>query len=189
MALKEALQRGSIQSSPYQKQGNVKNSDQLHMFSENQKAYFVVKRSLDIVLSFLLLAVLSPIFIICALAIKLESSGSVIFRQERVGRGGEPFRVYKFRTMYKHTPNNVATNQFKNPGHYITKVGKILRVTSLDELPQLLNVLKGEMSLVGPRPLILAEEKDPFTAFKKRRIQSSPRRNRICPSKRQRSGR
>lgn len=86
MALKEALQRGSIQSSPYQKQGNVKNSDQLHMFSENQKAYFVVKRSLDIVLSFLLLAVLSPIFIICALAIKLESSGSVIFRQERVGR-------------------------------------------------------------------------------------------------------
>ena len=87
MALKEALQRGSIQSSPYQKQGNVKNSDQLHMFSENQKAYFVVKRSLDIVLSFLLLAVLSPIFIICALAIKLESSGSVIFRQERVGRG------------------------------------------------------------------------------------------------------
>lgn len=94
MALKEALQRGSIQSSPYQKQGNVKNSDQLHMFSENQKAYFVVKRSLDIVLSFLLLAVLSPIFIICALAIKLESSGSVIFRQERVGRGGEPFRVY-----------------------------------------------------------------------------------------------
>lgn len=95
MALKEALQRGSIQSSPYQKQGNVKNSDQLHMFSENQKAYFVVKRSLDIVLSFLLLAVLSPIFIICALAIKLESSGSVIFRQERVGRGGEPFRVYK----------------------------------------------------------------------------------------------
>ena len=146
MALKEALQRGSIQSSPYQKQGNVKNSDQLHMFSENQKAYFVVKRSLDIVLSFLLLAVLSPIFIICALAIKLESSGSVIFRQERVGRGGEPFRVYKFRTMYKHTPNNVATNQFKNPGHYITKVGKILRVTSLDELPQLLNVLKGEMS-------------------------------------------
>lgn len=68
MALKEALQRGSIQSSPYQKQGNVKNSDQLHMFSENQKAYFVVKRSLDIVLSFLLLAVLSPIFIICALS-------------------------------------------------------------------------------------------------------------------------
>ena len=159
MALKEALQRGSIQSSPYQKQENVKNSDQLHMFSENQKAYFVVKRSLDIVLSFLLLAILSPIFIICALAIKLESSGSIIFRQERVGRGGEPFRVYKFRTMYKHTPNNVATNQFKNPDHYITKVGKILRVTSLDELPQLLNVLKGEMSLVGPRPLILAEEK------------------------------
>lgn len=91
MALKEALQRGSIQSSPYQKQGNVKNSDQLHMFSENQKAYFVVKRSLDIVLSFLLLAVLSPIFIICALAIKLESSGSVIFRQERVGRGASRF--------------------------------------------------------------------------------------------------
>ena len=91
MALKEALQRGSIQSSPYQKQGNVKNSDQLHMFSENQKAYFVVKRSLDIVLSFLLLAVLSPIFIICALAIKLESSGSVIFRQERVAEAASRF--------------------------------------------------------------------------------------------------
>lgn len=189
MALKEALQRGSIQSSPYQKQGNVKNSDQLHMFSENQKAYFVVKRSLDIVLSFLLLAVLSPIFIICALAIKLESSGSVIFRQERVGRGGEPFRVYKFRTMYKHTPNNVATNQFKNPGHYITKVGKILRVTSLDELPQLLNVLKRRNEPCWASPFNSSGRKDPFTAFKKRRIQSSPRRNRICPSKRQRSGR
>lgn len=121
MALKEALQRGSIQSSPYQKQGNVKNSDQLHMFSENQKAYFVVKRSLDIVLSFLLLAVLSPIFIMCALAIKLESSGSVIFRQERVGRGGEPFRVYKFRTMYKLTLPRIS---LKTPATTLQKSEK-----------------------------------------------------------------
>ena len=124
MSLKEALQRGSIQSSPYQKQGNVKNSDQLHMFSENQKAYFVVKRSLDIVLSFLLLAVLSPIFIICALAIKLESSGSVIFRQERVGRGGEPFRVYKFRTMYNIRLITLPRISLKTPATTLQKSEK-----------------------------------------------------------------
>ena len=138
------------------------------MFSENQKAYFRGKTVIGLLYyPFLLLAVLSPIFIICALAIKLESSGSVIFRQERVGRGGEPFRVYKFRTMYKHTPNNVATNQFKNPGHYITKVGKILRVTSLDELPQLLNVLKRRNEPCWASPFNPSGRKDPFTAFKK----------------------
>ena len=85
--------------------------------------------------------------------------------------------------MYKHTPNNVATNQFKNPGHYITKVGKILRVTSLDELPQLLNVLKRRNEPCWASPFNPSGRKDPFTAFKKRRIQSSPRVTGLCPSK------
>lgn len=155
MALKEALQQDQIPSSLYE---NEEKKDHFYVFTTTQKVYFVVKRTLDVIVSFLFLVVLSPILLVCALAIKLESSGPAIFRQERVGRGGIPFQVFKFRTMYKEAPSNVSTSQFKNPDRYITKVGKILRVTSLDELLQLLNVLKGEMSLVGPRPLILSEE-------------------------------
>lgn len=155
MALKEALQQNYAQSSPYQHKETLTHS---YTFTSKQQVYFAIKRGLDFVLSFVLLVILSPVLLLCTLAVKLESPGPAIFQQERVGRGGTPFRVYKFRTMYAHTPNNVATSQLKDADQYITKVGKIFRVTSLDELPQLVNVLKGEMSLVGPRPLILSEE-------------------------------
>lgn len=155
MALKEALRQGYVPSPSEQQEENL---DQSYAFTSRQQVYFIIKRGLDVILSLLFLVILSPIFLVCTLAVKLESSGPAIFRQERMGRGGNPFRVYKFRTMYTHTPNNVATSQFKGVDHYITRVGKFFRATSLDELPQLVNVLKGEMSLVGPRPLILSEE-------------------------------
>ena len=111
----------------------------------------LIRRALDIGASGLGLAILSPLFALIALAIKLDSPGSVFFRGKRVGKGEEPFYVYKFRTM-------VADAAQKGPGitvagdARVTRVGRLLRRTKLDELPQLINVLKGDMSLVGPRP-------------------------------------
>lgn len=95
---------------------------------------------------------------IIALLILLEDGAPVLFRQTRVGKGEKPFTLYKFRSMRKDAPN-VASRDLKNPEQYLLKTGKILRKTSLDELPQLFNILRGEMSVVGPRPLIPAEEK------------------------------
>ncbi len=119
--------------------------------------YTGLKRLLDIALSLLLLVTLSPIFAIVALIIHIDSDGPVIFRQVRCGRGGHPFVIYKFRTMMTAAPANTATAQLQHPQRYITPVGRFLRQTSLDELPQLWNVLKGDMSFVGPRPVIPAE--------------------------------
>ena len=93
-----------------------------------------------------------------SLVIALTSRGGVIFRQIRIGKGGESFVCYKFRTMYSHAPSNIPSAALKNAHIYVTKVGRFLRRTSLDELPQLFNVLKGDMSLIGPRPLIAEEE-------------------------------
>lgn len=117
-----------------------------------------IKRGIDLIISFLLLVILWPLFLILAGWIKLDSSGPVFFRQERMGKNGQPFKIYKFRTMYINAPQ-LATASFENPEKYITKVGKWLRKSSLDELPQLINVFKGEMSIIGPRPLILKEKK------------------------------
>lgn len=117
-----------------------------------------IKRGIDLIISFLLLVILWPLFLILAGWIKLDSSGPVFFRQERMGKNGRPFKIYKFRTMYINAPQ-LATASFENPEKYITKVGKWLRKSSLDELPQLINVFKGEMSIIGPRPLILEEKK------------------------------
>ena len=116
--------------------------------------YLFWKRILDIVFSFLLLFFLAiPMLVIC-LCVSLSSRGGAIFRQTRVGRGGRKFICYKFRTMYRDAPPNVPTSVFEGASLYITPVGRFLRRTSLDELPQLINVLKGDMSLIGPRPLI-----------------------------------
>lgn len=114
-----------------------------------------IKRTADIVLSLFALILLLPLFLIVSI-ISLISQGAPIFiGQERYGKGGEPFKVLKFRTMQRNAPVVASIDIKKN---YITKWGAVLRKTSIDELPQLLNVLKGDMSLVGPRPLILKEQ-------------------------------
>ncbi len=92
--------------------------------------------------------------LVAAVAIRAESRGGALFRQERIGMGGKPFICYKFRTMYEHAPHCVPSAALVEKEKYITRVGRFLRKTSFDELPQLFNVLKGEMSIVGPRPLI-----------------------------------
>ena len=117
-----------------------------------------VKRCLDIVFSFVLLLFLSPLIFLLMVIIRSESEGGAIFKQRRVGRGGEVFVCYKLRTMYIHAPAHSTAAELCDREKYITHTGRFLRRTSLDELPQLYNVLKGNMSLIGPRPLICEEE-------------------------------
>lgn len=124
---------------------------------KTKPVYSFVKRTFDVCVSAAALVMLSPIFLILALIIKLDSQGSIIFSQNRVGKNGNLFKIYKFRTMKVTAPHETATADLSDPYAYITRVGKILRKTSLDELPQLFNVFKGDMSLVGPRPLIKSE--------------------------------
>lgn len=117
----------------------------------------IVKRAADIVLSALALAVLLVPMALLALAIYIDDPGPVLFEQKRVGRGGKRFPFYKFRTMRVDTPKYLSTMELEDPERYITRLGRGLRRLSLDELPQLFNVLRGDMSLVGPRPLISDE--------------------------------
>lgn len=112
-----------------------------------------MKRLFDFVMSLIGIIVLSPIILIVALAVKLTSPGPMLFKQKRIGKNNVEFEIYKFRTMRIDTPN-VPTHLLENPAQWITPVGKFLRKTSLDELPQLFNILKGEMSIVGPRPAL-----------------------------------
>lgn len=121
--------------------------------------YRKFKRFLDIFLSYLLLCAAYLPMLAIALAIKLSSPGKIIFKQIRVGKDGKKFVCYKFRTMREDAPPNTPTSEFSDVEDYITPIGRFLRRTSLDELPQLFNVMCGDMSLVGPRPLI-PEEKD-----------------------------
>ncbi len=115
------------------------------------------KRFFDIVVSFFLLVILLPVFALIALVVRVVDGPKVIFLQKRVGKGGKEFTVYKFRTMILEMPDK-PTSDVYDPDSCITKTGKFLRKTSLDELPQLLNVLMGSMSFVGPRPLIVIEK-------------------------------
>ena len=115
-----------------------------------------MKRFLDVLLSLLAIIFLSPLMLVICLIIICDDGMPVIFRQDRVGRGDKLFKIKKFRTMKNGAPN-LSTADFEESDEYITRSGKFLRRTSLDELPQLFNVLKGEMSLVGPRPIIQAE--------------------------------
>lgn len=136
----------------------------------NKVGYNVVKRLADIVLSLISIVLLSPIFIIVAIVIRFDSKGKIVFGQNRIGKDMKEFRIYKFRTMYENSEEifkNFTEEQKKE--YYInfkldndpriTKVGGFLRKTSLDELPQLINILKGDMSIVGPRPIVEKEIK------------------------------
>jgi len=118
---------------------------------EIEPVYLRFKRYLDLFLALALLIILLPIFLIILIAIKMESKGSAIFIHDRVGKGGNIFKLYKFRTMYNGT-NPYSVNPIDQDDPRITKVGRFLRKTSLDEIPQIFNILKGEMSFVGPRP-------------------------------------
>jgi O-antigen biosynthesis protein WbqP len=112
-----------------------------------------MRRLFDVIVSLILLVLLSPIFLILAIIIKLDSRGPVFFTQMRIGRENKLFKFYKFRTMTVGAPN-VATEELKNSKNYITSFGKILRKTSMDELPQLINIFKGDMTFIGPRPAL-----------------------------------
>ena len=128
-----------------------------------------LKRVLDFILSLVGLVILSPVLLIIALIIKLTSPGPVFFKQKRVGKNKTYFNILKFRTMRTDTPKDTPTHLLANPDQYITSIGKVLRKTSLDELPQIINILKGDMSIIGPRPALwnqydLIEERDRYGA-------------------------
>lgn len=134
-----------------------------------KKNYLKKKQYLDIYLSLMALVFLSPFFLALMIAIKLDSPGPVFFKQKRVGIHKKYFYILKFRTMRTDTPKDMPTHLLKDPDQYITKVGKFLRKTSLDELPQIINILKGDMAIIGPRPALwnqydLIEERDKYGA-------------------------
>ena len=112
------------------------------------------KRTIDIVLSLAGIIILSPLLIVLMVLIKVTSPGPIFFKQKRVGIHKSYFNILKFRTMRIDTPKDMPTHLLENPDQYITSVGKFLRKTSLDELPQLFNIFKGEMAIVGPRPAL-----------------------------------
>lgn len=139
------------------------------MITDKQKKYLLLKRGVDIVLSGGAIVVLSPVLGLLALAIKLDSKGPVLFKQKRVGKDKELFEIYKFRTMRTDTPSDMPTHMLKDPDQFITKTGKLLRKTSLDELPQIFNIFAGKMSIIGPRPALwnqddLIAERDKYHA-------------------------
>ena len=119
--------------------------------------YKPVKRAADLAGALLLMGILSPLFLLIMLAIAVDSEGGVLFAQSRMGKDGRPFIIFKFRTMYPQAPADTPTSALDDPSRHITPVGRFLRRTSLDELPQLFNILKGDMSFIGPRPVVLAE--------------------------------
>ncbi|OYQ65187.1 sugar transferase [Aerococcus sp. 1KP-2016] len=131
--------------------------------------YKYFKRILDFLISLIALIVLSPLFLIIAIWIKTNSPGPVFFKQKRVGKNKALFEIYKFRSMRSDTPADMPTHLLNDPEAFITKSGNFLRKTSLDELPQLINIVKGEMAIIGPRPALwnqydLIEKRDKYGA-------------------------
>lgn len=131
--------------------------------------YMKIKRFIDLVLSSVGIIVLSPIIIILIIAIKMDSKGPVLFKQKRLGKNKIHFNILKFRTMKINTPKDTPTHLLVNPEQYITKMGRFLRKTSLDELPQIWNIIVGQMSIIGPRPALwnqydLIAERDKYHA-------------------------
>ena len=123
----------------------------------DRKLVKLMKRIFDLLAALGLMMILAPLFLLVVLAVRLTAVGPVLFRTQRVGKGNKLFTMYKFRTMRIDTPQ-VATHLLKEPDQFLTPIGKLLRRTSLDELPQLINVLRGEMSLVGPRPALFNQD-------------------------------
>lgn len=131
--------------------------------------YIKLKRVLDIILSLIGVILLAPLFLFVIILIKLDSRGPILFKQKRFGINKKFFNILKFRTMKIETPSDRPTHLLENPDQWITKVGKFLRKTSLDELPQIFNIIIGDMSIVGPRPALwnqtdLIEERDKYGA-------------------------
>ncbi|MGP6146532.1 sugar transferase [Jeotgalibaca sp. A122] len=131
--------------------------------------YVYVKRTTDFILSLIGLLILSPVFLVLFILIKLDSPGPIFFKQKRVGINKSYFYILKFRTMRIDAPKDTPTHMLGNPDQYITRVGKFLRKTSLDELPQIINILKGDMAIIGPRPALwnqydLITERDKYGA-------------------------
>ncbi len=158
-------------------------TDNENIETNKKKLYGVTKRILDIILSIIGLIVLFPVLLIIAIAIKVDSKGSVLFKHKRIGKNGKEIYIYKFRTMIPNAEeminefNEEQMKEFKEnyklkQDPRITRVGKFLRQTSLDEIPQILNIIKGELSIVGPRPVIMEEvekygaNKDKFLSIK-----------------------
>lgn len=128
-----------------------------------------IKRIIDFILSLITVVILSPFLLLIAILIKLDSKGPILFKQKRIGMHKTHFYMLKFRTMRIDSPKDVPTHLLENPDQWITRVGKFLRKTSLDELPQLFNIIKGEMSIIGPRPALwnqddLIAERDKYGA-------------------------
>jgi O-antigen biosynthesis protein WbqP len=136
-----------------QEQSTMATASESSTPTKKQNLLLPIKRAADMLMSLGAITVFSPLLAACAIAIRLDSPGPVIFKQKRVGLNGEFFEIYKFRTMLTGTPDLPTDQMLKLPSR-ITRVGNILRKTSLDELPQLFNILGGEMSLVGPRPAL-----------------------------------
>lgn len=131
--------------------------------------YLAIKRFIDILLSIVGILILFPLLIIIVITIKIDSSGPILFKQKRFGINKSYFYIFKFRTMRIDTPKDTPTHLLNNPDKWITRVGAFLRKTSLDELPQIINILRGEMSIIGPRPALwnqydLIEERDKYKA-------------------------
>lgn len=138
------------------KEKNMCESSDYYKLTPKQERYLKAKSTADVILGFVGSVVLSPVFLAIACAIKIEDgiTAPVIFKQKRVGSGDECFQMYKFRSMKLDTPHDCPTHLLENPEQYITKVGKFLRKTSLDELPQLWNIAAGKLAVVGPRPAL-----------------------------------
>ena len=137
--------------------------------SARQKIYLPFKRFFDIFFSLLAIIVFSPIYIVLAIIVKCTSKGPIFFKQERIGKNKKHFKILKFRTMRINTPKDIPTHLLENPELYITGIGRFLRKTSLDEIPQAFNIFVGQMSIVGPRPALynqddLVAERDKYHA-------------------------
>lgn len=157
--------------------------DEVYQYINSKRGYLLVKRMIDIVLSLIALVILMPFFVLLALIIVIDSPGKIFFIQERVGKEGEIFKIYKFRSMNidAESKRNTLLEKNKMDGPVfkivddprVTKVGRFMRKTSLDELPQLFNILRGDMSIVGPRPLVTYETKE-FNTYQNLRHNVKP---------------